>query len=207
MKPLDRITLTCFVLISFLNSCSKDNFDSIATKSYPNEIGNSWVYLYFNSQSRSYDTLTVTVTKDTVLNNGMNVRSLKYDYSFVSDRNFLYVSNDTVILFETDHSNSSLFAYIFPLEIGKTWTNFNSAMVWDSTIVKKEINIEVFPNKFYRGFELRRWAWQFEGGYEQKVWFVPGIGEVKCFASYVPLSVGQVESQLVKINFIPIELK
>jgi hypothetical protein len=194
------------LLITTLISCSKENIDPIATISYPNEIGNAWVFLYYNSQLGSYDTLTITVTKDTLLNNGKHVKSLRYDYPYGSDKNFIYISNDSVILFETDHYNSSLFAYIFPLEIGKAWTNFNSAMVWDSTTVTERITIELFPNEYYEGFELRRKAWQFEGGYDQRVWFIPGIGEVKWFDSHVPLSLGHIDRELIKINFKPIKI-
>lgn len=203
MKNNINFLIVGLILITFAISCSKDkNNASLTSMGFPNDIGNTWVYLNFNNNTHSFDTLRISIVGDTNLKEGLPVKSMLYKYPTIKDLNFLYSSDDTVKLYETLYRNSGLFGYIFPLKVGKVWTKFNGWMSWDSTIVKKEISVEVFPNEFYNGFELIRKGWIFEGGYNINIWFVPGIGEVKSFNSQSS-SPGHVQTQLIKINFAP----
>jgi len=203
MKNTINFLILGLILIPFTISCSKDmNNASLTSIGFPNDIGNTWVYLNYNDNTHKFDTLRITIIGDTNLKEGLPVKTMLYEYPKVNDLNFLYSSHDTVKLYETLYRNSGLFGYIFPLETGKFWVKFNGAMTWDSTIVKKEISVEVFPNEFYNGFELVRKGWIFEGGYTYNILFVPGIGEVKSF-NYMSSSPGHVQTQLIKINFAP----
>ena len=123
-----------------------------------------------------------------------------YEYPKITDINFLYYSNDTVMFYENQSSGSNIYGFIFPLEVGKTWTNFNGAMSRDSTLVFREKLIEVFPNKFYLGYELNSYGWIFEGGYSSYMIFVPGIGIIQnsTWGMFSGLTI-----KLIKINFKP----
>lgn len=202
-----KIIVLALLLFSLAN-CKKDNAaenetpQGIVTESYPNQVGDSWLYLLYNSGTYSYDRLRITNTGTTKLANGLPVSKLMVEYPTVTDTNFIYVTKDTIRLYETRAKNSCLEGYVLPLSKGKTWSGFNNAMSSDKTTVIKEITIEVFPHMFYKGYEMYRQGWIFEGGYSYIFWYVPGIGVVKKFRRTITGD-SDVDMELIEINFTP----
>lgn len=203
---MKKLQILIFVLIIIIG-CRRENNETLPLKkSLPYELGNTWIYLNYNSQTKLFDTLRESIVGNTILDDSVPVIKLLYKYSNIIDTNYLYVSKDTIKIYESIYHNTSLFGYVFPLKVGKVWTGFNNSMRWDSTIVIKELEIEVFPNVFYKGFELNKKGWIFEGGYDFVEWYVPGIGVVETFKSKSSVNTyDNIQTKLIQINFIPID--
>ena len=192
--------LLSLTVIMIIVSCSKD--DSNPKIENPEDLGKTWTYIDYNCDSSNIDTIKIIQFGETQLNNGLPVSKLIYKYPSQVDTNFIYISEDTIIEFENRNYNSKLFAYIFPLTVGKYWTGFNSYYDYDSTIVIEEINIEVFPNEWYNGFKIYRKASIDYDGFEEINWYVPEIGLIKCS----PLNEFDnicTKRKLIGINFTP----
>ncbi len=204
MKSLIKLILFSLVCI-IIFGCTKGRSDlASASGIFPGELGLVWHYSIFDSKANTFKDLKVSIVSDTAHINGLPVKTMLYEYPTFTDKNFLYSTKDTVKIFETLSASSGLYGYVFPLETGKSWTDFNGYMYWDSTKIIRQLSIEVFPDRYYDGFEIERKGWIFEGGYGTIIWFVPGIGEVKSF-DYHLSSPGHVYTELKSINFEPVE--
>ena len=204
MKSLIKFSLFS-LMCAIIFECTRDRSDLVlASGIFPSELGLIWQYSIFDGKTNTFKELKVSIVSDTAHINGLPVKTMLYEYPTVTDKNFLYSTKDTVKIFESLSASSSLYGYVFPLEVGKNWTDFNGAMYWDSTKVIRQLSIEVFSNRFYDGFEIARKGWIFEGGYSTIIWFVPGIGEVKSFDFHLS-SPDHVYTQLNSINFEPVK--
>jgi hypothetical protein len=204
MNKTHKISLFLFNLIILLVtvSCSKD--DSNLKIENPEAQGKTWTYLNYNYKSEMYDTITIIQYGETELDNGTTVSKLIYKYPTIVDTNFIYIASDTIMEFGTRSGNSYYSAYILPLKKGKYWKNFNGAMDYDSTIVTNEINVEVFPNEWYNGFELQRiGVVGFDGGFDYIEIYVPEIGLIEMYPTFELPGEIYIRRKLLNINFTP----
>ncbi|NOQ28202.1 MAG: hypothetical protein GQ564_22800 [Bacteroidales bacterium] len=204
MNRTHNISLFLFNLIVLLLivSCSKN--DSNLKIENPEAQGKTWTYLDYNYELEIYDTITIIQYGETELNNGTPVSKLIYKYPTIVDTNFIYIRPDTIMEFYTRSGNSCLYAYLLPLEKGKYWIDFNGAMEYDSTIVTNEINVEVFPNEWYNGFELQRIGFVgFDGGFDFIEIYVPEIGLIERYPTFEMPGEIYLRRKLLHINFTP----
>ena len=195
------IFLISLKVLLVIESCSNDNNIEIED---PESKGKSWTYLDYNYETEKYDTITIIQYGETELDNGIPVSKLIYKYPLVVDTNFIYITSDTIMEFETRSGNSCLFAYLLPLEKDRYWIDFNGFMDYDSTIVTKEINIEVFPNEWYNGFELQRIGnVGFDGGFNYIELYVPEIGLIERYPTFELPGEIYTRRKLININFTP----
>ena len=129
---------------------------SLSLQSYPNSIGNQWVYKYYSKDEVTYNNTTstyttsynytITVTGDTTLpnNNKGKIWSLTFQNSNTTLRHIAYLDS-TTNLFKVEgiESPSNPYNYItlnYPLTINKTWANIGQVPLDSCKVSGQESN-------------------------------------------------------------------
>jgi hypothetical protein len=142
---------------------------------FPNNVGNKWVYSFYDSLSNKSDYLTVTIVGQTA-NKSASIWQFKYSNRI--DTQYVTVTSDTVHF--DPHISSPWSSYnnifLFPLQVGNGW---RGDYVLDSTYIAEINSIIVPAGSFSNAYNIvERW-----GGFNDygsiTSWFVPKVGIVR----------------------------
>lgn len=79
MRTVTRIVITGIIILSLL-SCKKDDPDLNNIDNFPAKPGYTWTYLKYRDSYDKYDTITITVAGDSLLDDGTPVQLLLCNY-------------------------------------------------------------------------------------------------------------------------------
>jgi hypothetical protein len=178
----DQIKLILILLIPLLLSACENSTENkppeAYTGSFPNKVGDQWVYAVHDSLSGTVDTLTVSVI-GTTTGNGKDLNIWVRKSHTYNDTLYVYLDNSTVYYYNDPYPNVVDHKIVFPLEVGKTWTNPDQ--VSDSSIVKSTEPVSVPADDFLNAFRIERnWGGFNVYGYSI-TWFVENVGIVKFY--------------------------
>ena len=166
------------LILSACENSTENKPPEVNTGSFPNKVGDEWVYAVHDSLNGSVDTLTVSIV-GTTMGNGKDLTIWVRNSHNYNDTLYVYVDNNTVYYYEDPYPNIVDHKIVFPLEAGKTWTNPDQ--VSDSSIVKNIEDISVPAGNFSDAFRIERnWGGFNVYGYSI-TWFVENVGIVKFY--------------------------
>jgi hypothetical protein len=172
------IILVIPLLLSACENSTENNPPETNTGSFPNKVGDQWVYAVHDSLTGSVDTLTVSIVGQT-RGNGKDLTMWVRRSTVYNDTLYVYVDRNTVYYYQDAYPNVVDHKIVFPLEVGKTWTNPDQ--VSDSSIVKNKEPVSVPADNFVSAFRIERnWGGFNVYGYSV-TWFVENIGIVKMY--------------------------
>jgi hypothetical protein len=175
-----KIILTLFIplLLSACENSTENNPPEANTGSFPNKVGDQWVYAVHDSLNGSVDTLTVNII-GTTTGNGKNLTIWARKSHTYNDTLYVYLDNNTVYYYNDPYPDVVDHKFVFPLEVGKSWTNPDQA--YDSSIVKKIEPVSVPADEFLNAYRIERnWGGFNVYGYSI-TWFVENVGIVKFY--------------------------
>ncbi len=172
------VVLFISLLLSACKNSTETNPPEVNTASFPNKVGDEWVYSVHDSLSGSVDTLTVSIV-GTTTSNGKDLTIWVRTSHTYNDTIYVNVDKSTVNFYQDAYPNVVDHKIVFPLEVGKTWTNPDQ--VSDSSIVKNKESIAVPADNFSDAFRIERnWGGFNVYGYSV-TWFVENVGIVKMY--------------------------
>jgi len=183
MTALNK-NLLYFLLILFLTlvaaSCEKrstgiDGPEDGGLEDFPNTIGSRFVYFYFDSISMSSDTVVASIVGMSALSR-IQATVWEYTYSSKTDSKYVYISGDTVMIYNDLNTWWGNTIYVFPLRVGKGW---KGDFPTDTSTVIDRVAISVPAGKFSHAFVIEeKWGALNDYGHVL-TWFVPKVGMIK----------------------------
>lgn len=198
-----KTILYCCGLVSLFifPQCTKDNTlspsDPMTVNTFPNTVGDSWIYKVINYQKNTVDTVKVSILGKVKNNFGRDTFTLwQYQWPDKIDSQFVSVINDTVRFYDYQYYNSPhynqglLNVYIFPLTANDS-LNFNTNNTFfrlREVTMFTSFDISVPQND---SVMIQKSAFHVQKKFLMDVWgqppayfiidddFVPGIGMVK----------------------------
>jgi hypothetical protein len=169
--------LVSITLLLLNVSCKNTTTPLIATNltDFPNNVGNKWVYSYYDSLSNKSDYLTVTIVGQTP---DKLSTIWQFKYSDRIDTQYVTFSGDTVRF--DPHISSPWSSYnnifLFPLQVGNGWKD---DYLLDSTFVAEINSIIVPAGSFMDAYKIVE-SWGGFNDYGSIIsWFVPKVGIVR----------------------------
>ncbi len=166
------------LLFSACENSTENNPPEAFTGSFPNKVGDQWVYAVHDSLSGSVDTLTVKIVGTTTVN-GKDLTIWVRNSHRYNDTLYVNVDNSTVYYYEDPYPNVVDHKIVFPLEKGETWTNPDQ--VSDSSVVKNIEDVSVPAGNFSNAFRIERNWGGFNVYGNSMTWFVENVGIVKFY--------------------------
>ncbi len=181
-RKSDLFYVIIALIIPFLLSACENSTDNnppeVNAGSFPNKVGDQWVYAVYDSLSASIDTLTVSIA-DTTRTNGKDLTIWVRKSHTYNDTLYVSVDKSTVNFYEDPNSDVVDHSIVFPLEVGKTWKNPNQAP--DSSIVKSKEPVSVPADDFPNAYMIERNWGGFNVHGHSITWFVDNVGIVKMY--------------------------
>lgn len=174
---MKRLMIIVSVFACLFYSCEEDNPNDLNNDPgyFPNSVGSYWVYERYDSLAEKLDTVTVSITGDT-LHYGKNYKIWEYVYSFGIDTLFVIQNNDTVI-FYMPWVDWIYQVYILPFETGNTWANPD--FFEDSSFVSDKQDITIDGIKYHDVYIIDRKASGPNENLTEKIWIKPKAGLLK----------------------------
>lgn len=178
-----RHTIVLLIVYIFLiiPSCKRtptqpSNVDSIAY--FPNKIGNTWIYSFYDSLSHQSDTVTVLIVGKTTIPQNKPATIWQRTFRSYIDTVFVTVSSDTVRIIHKENVNSQWIntKYVFPLYVGQFW---QSDYLRGTSNVVENSSFTVVAGTFVNTFRIEE-SWGGLNDYGAvSTWFVPKVGVIK----------------------------
>ena len=142
--------------------------------SFPNQVGDRWVYDVFDSTSlNSYDVTVTISTATSVRNKIMNVWTFKYPTRL--DTNYVTTNSDTIVFIAKDKT-TVIDTYVLPLAAGSKW--FGS-WIFDIYSIPQRSTVSVHGQSFEGSFNVKEIATSPNFRRSKDEWFTPYVGMVK----------------------------
>ena len=183
-KNLPYFLLTLFLTL-VAASCEKrstgiNGHEDGGLEDFPNTIGSRFVYFYFDSVSMSSDTVVATIVGKTTFDTTKQATVWEYTYSSKTDSKYVYISADTVMIYNDLNTWWGNTIYVFPLRVGKGW---KGDFPTDTNRVIDTVAISVPAGEFSHAFVIEeKWGALNDYG-DVLTWFVPKVGMVKTHRS------------------------
>lgn len=171
------------------NACKKSTEPIIIENGHPDfplQIGNEWIYAVHDSVRLSddslivsTDTLVVTITGDTVLDNGRAATTWHYQFRDKEYNSFAALSNDTLWFYGYPSGYLETF-FLLPLKVGKGWKIFS-----DSVVVLSKESILTPMGNFNNVYHLRQSVFQPNAPGYIDYWISSEYGIVKRFVRII----------------------
>jgi hypothetical protein len=173
--------LLVFIIPLLLTACensTETNPPPDSTNTFPNKVGDQWIYSVYDSLSHSVDTLIIRIVGMTV-GNGKDLTIWTRKSNFYNDTIYVYVNRDTVYFYDDAYPIVADHKIEFPLEVGKYW--INTDQVSDSSIVKNIESVTVPVDTYSSAYRIERDGGSFNVYGHSVTWFVDNIGIVKLY--------------------------
>gem|GEM_PF-2068111 len=177
--------------MSFMIACGKSGGRAPIT-TFPNQVGDHWVYKYSPSGSPAADTGTIQVdiVGQTLLPDGEPAKIWVTKYSNAPnypDTTLVVDSASTVKIYFnnicpncTNKMPDEWKRYNFPLQVSDEWPY--AGYYHDTTKVLAELNLQVPAGNFPNTFQLSRTVGYATNSYiKDTIFITPAVGVTKCF--------------------------
>jgi len=172
------VLLIPLLFASCENSTGNKNPQPVSSQTFPNMVGDKWVYAIHDSLSHTVDTLEMKIVGTTTAN-GKSLTIWARKSSVYKDTFYVSINNDTVNYYDDPIPNVVDHKLIFPLKTGNFWKNPNQLS--DSTTVTGQDLITVPADTFNDAYRIERnWTSFNIRGYSI-TWFVNNVGIVKMY--------------------------
>ncbi len=186
---MKRIVLILSALTFLFAACEKEEAENIMNEAeyFPNTVNSYWKYERVDSLDNTTDTVTVTITGDTLVSND-SYKIWEYDYGSRVETMYVLQSNDSIIFYRS-HFDWIDCLYITPFELGLEWKN--PSFQPDSSFVSSVEDVAIDGRLYQDVVLIERNAQGFNSFLAEKIWIKPGVGVVKLereqyvFGSYV----------------------
>jgi hypothetical protein len=146
---------------------------------FPNKIGCQWIYKVTDTLSETIDTVTVSVIDTTTLAEHLPASVWVLSGKDMIDTQYVRVVSDTVTIYPTRDISLLAAMYIYPLEVGESWT-YNHRLGNATTIVDGSgvfvVDSVAFRNSFRVVTVVRGIVFDDISTYT--VWLAPGTGMI-----------------------------
>lgn len=173
--------LLVFIIPLLLSACensTETNPPPDSTNTFPNKVGDQWIYSVYDSLSHSVDTLTISIVGTTV-GNGKDLTIWTKKSNFYNDTIYVYVNRNTVYFYDDAYPTVADHKIEFPLEVGNYW--INTDQVSDSSIVKNIESVTVPADTYSDAYRIERDWGSFNVYGHSVTWFVDNVGIVKLY--------------------------
>ena len=168
------ISILCFVK---LFSCNEPDprKQVVDASNFPLSLGSTWKYAIYDSINHRADTVEVSITDSTFLNDGVPAAVWQYAYSDSVDTQYVVQAGDSILIYRSPDVRSLSLVLVLPLEVGREWTNSPPASMKVTTREK----VDVPDGSFARALRIEQHPFigNFYGG--TTYWFVPDVGLVR----------------------------
>jgi hypothetical protein len=172
------IPLFITVLLSACNNTTENNPGPDTTSTFPNKVGDKWIYSVYDSLSSSTDTLIISII-GTTISNGKQLSIWTRKSDFYNDTIYVNVSRNTVYFYDDPFPIVVDYKIEFPLEVGRSWINPDKAH--DSSIVKAREPVTVPADNYSDAYRIERDWGSFNVYGHSVTWFVDNVGVVKLY--------------------------
>ncbi len=159
MKKALKIFALAFMTCSLLSSCGKKTTDPGSNggsefDDFPNSVGYQWIYEVHDSLMGVTDTVTVAIIDTITLVDIILAAVWVFTWNGSVDTQYVSVVNDTVSVYPTRDTSFLVAMYIYPVEVGASWTyrhrlgnatsivDGSGAFSVDSVVYKNSLRIE-----------------------------------------------------------------
>lgn len=180
MKRTLMIFALVFTTCALLSSCGKKATESTSTEGsevFPNSVGFQWTYEVYDDLLEATDTITVTITDTLTLTNARYAAVWVYAWADTVDTQYVAVVDDTVSIYPTRDTSFLAATYIFPLEVGTSWTYRHRLGNATSTVVETgafSVHSGTYQDCFRIDTEIRGIA--FDDFSSCSIWLAPKTG-------------------------------
>jgi len=162
--------------MSSCKSSTENNPPPVNTNTFPNKVGDEWIYAIHDSLTNNVDTMIVKIVGTTV-GNGKEFTIWARRSNMYNDTLYVIVDNNTVYYYTDPYPNVVDHKIEFPLEVGKYWINHDQ--ISDSSVVKSLEPVTVPADNYPESYRIERnWGGFNVYGYSI-TWFVDNVGIVK----------------------------
>ena len=180
------------VFAFLFSSCTEDDSNNILNDPdyFPNTVGSYWVYERYDSLAEKKDTVTVSITGDTLIY-GDNYNVWNYIYSYRIDTLLVLQTNDSVIFYNPRIDRITQI-YIVPFETGDIWTNPDHNV--DSSYVSDVLDLTIDGINYHDAVFIERNAHDWNDYLTENIWIKPGIGLIKLERTHFVFGPYKIES-------------
>jgi len=163
MKKVLIISALVFMTYALLSSCGKKTTDSVSNDGsefddFPNNVGCQWIYEVYDNLMGVTDTVTVAIIDTITLADIIPAAVWEFTWNGSIDTQYVSVVNDTVSVYPTRDISFLTAMYIYPLEVGTSWT-YRHRLGNATSIVDGSgaffVNSVVYRNSFRVETEIR----------------------------------------------------
>ena len=174
------------VLLLLTAGCRKNTNTAIPDSSFPNDVGDTWHYLVYDTTTVSNAvtgttqySLDVSIVADTTLPGGIIATVWQYQYPDHIDTSFVVQKGDT-IQFLYDEINLPLMKqYIVPFKVNSSWPYALCDL--DKVTVTEKTSKQVLQRTFQNAFHLTGNAGCPDAVFSIDEWIAGNIGIVKSY--------------------------
>lgn len=172
---MKRIIIIISVLTYLFTSCGRHDIDIDKTDYFPNTIGSYWKYERFDSLTNTLDTLTVSITGDTLISDEA-YKIWIYKYHDRLEKKYVLQRNDSIIIYKIPIERMDQL-YIVPFDIGHGWINPDYHV--DTSYVSKIESILIDEHTYQNVALIERSAFGPNEYLTEKIWIKPQVGLLK----------------------------
>ncbi len=180
-----KIPFIAFTLLLLAAGCKKNTNTTASGSSFPNDIGDTWHYLVYDtttvnnavSDTTAYN-VDVTIVADTTLPGGIMATVWQYQYPDYIDTSFVVQKGDTIEFLNNINLQLKK-QYIFPFKVNSSWPYAICDL--DKVTVTEKTSIQVLQKTFENAFHLTGNAGCPDAVFSIDEWFADNIGIVKSY--------------------------
>ena len=196
LRNISKIAFT--VLLFSIVSCRHSSISPGETviSDFPDNVGNNWVYSFYDSLSNKSDILTITIVGQTI---DKSASIWQFKYSDRIDTQYVTISQDTVFFSPVVSSPWSSYntKIPFPLMIGNKW---RGNYLNDSSYVAEKNPVSVPAGSFANAYKIVE-GWGGFNDYGSIIsWFVPKVGIVRRYHTGASFGLANDTFTLVSYN-------
>jgi hypothetical protein len=166
------------LILSACENSTENNPPPENAGTFPNTVGDQWVYAVHDSLTGTVDTMTVKIVRTETIN-GKEATVWSRRSNMFTDTLYVNVNNNVVSYYKDPTLTVVDHKIEFPLETGKYWKNPDR--IADSSIVKAIESVAVPVGTYPAAYRIERnWAGLNIYGYSI-TWFVDNVGIVKMY--------------------------
>lgn len=170
-----RIGIIVVLLVNFSCKDSTTQTNDFGTSYFPNKVGTTWNYSFYDSLAKTNGNVIVTIVGETTILSDQSATIWEYKYPDRTDTLYVTISTDTVRIIRSLLSPWYNQKFIIPLAVGNHW---KGDWMNDTCYVSESNSVRVAAGNFSNGYKIvEGWGALNDYGFVHS-WFVPYVGIV-----------------------------
>lgn len=181
-----KILFIAFALLLLTSGCHKNSETATVDSSFPNDIGDTWHYLVYDTTivnnaatATTQYNVDVTIVSDTILAGRIMAAVWQYQYPDHTDTSLVVQKGDTIKFLNNDINLQLKKQYIFPFKVNSSWP-YTLCDLYKVTVIEKTA-IQVLQKTFQNSFHLTGNAGCPDAIFSIDEWIADNIGIVKSY--------------------------